>query len=119
VSISGPSGPAGATGSQGSVATLSTGTYSIGVLYANTLTVTGVGAFNITSGNDINLKASGQVTVNAPFVLTTSTTAGLSTLGLLTRAGALVYVTDAVGGAQPAFFNGTNWFTINGRTQIA
>jgi hypothetical protein len=30
-----------------------------------------------------------------------------------------VYVIDATGGAQPCFYDGTHWFTMNGRSQIA
>jgi hypothetical protein len=85
----------------------------------STLTVSTVGITTVQSGNDLALKAAGQITTNAPFVLTTATTAQLSSLGAITQRGALVYVTDATGGAQPCFYNGTNWFTIDGRTQIA
>jgi hypothetical protein len=115
----GTTGTTGQTGATGSVSTLATGTYTIGTLYVNTLTVSTAGAANIVSGNDLNLKATGQVTVNAPFVLTTSTTANLSNIGPITQQGAMVFVTDATGGAQPCYFNGNNWFTVNGRTQIA
>jgi hypothetical protein len=65
------------------------------------------------------LKAVGQITANAPFVLTTATTAQLTSIGPITQRGAMVYVIDATGGAQPCYYNGTNWFTVNGRTQIA
>jgi hypothetical protein len=88
-------------------------------LYVSTLTVTSVGAANITSANDLNLKSAGQITVNAPFVLTTSTTAGLSAIGAITQRGAMVFVIDATGGAQPCYYDGTQWYTVNGRTQIA
>jgi hypothetical protein len=88
-------------------------------LYVSTLTVSTAGAANIVSGNDLNLKATGQITANAPFVLTTATTAQLSTIGGITQRGAMVYVIDATGGAQPCFYDGTHWFTMNGRSQIA
>ena len=88
-------------------------------MYVSTLTVTSVGAATISSANDLNLKAVGQITVNKPFVLTTATTAQLAALGATTQRGAMVYVTDATGGEQPCYFNGTNWFTVNSRTQIA
>jgi hypothetical protein len=117
--VSGPSGPSGANGAQGTVSALATGTYTIGTLYVSSLTVTSVGAANISSANDLNLRAVGQVTVNAPFVLTTSTTAGLGSLSGITQRGAMVYVTDAVGGAQPCFFDGTNWRQVTDRTSIA
>jgi hypothetical protein len=81
--------------------------------------VSTAGAANIVSGNDLNLKATGQITTNAPFVLTTATTAQLTAIGGITQRGALVYVTDATGGAQPCFFDGSHWFTMSGRTQVA
>jgi hypothetical protein len=95
------------------------GTYTISTLYVNTLTVTSVGAANIVSANDLNLKAAGQITVNAPFVLTTSTIAGLSAIGPITQRGAMVFVTDATGGAQPCYYDGSSWYTVNGRVQVA
>jgi len=65
------------------------------------------------------LQAVGQITVNAPFVLTTSTTANLGALSAITQVGAFVYVTDASGGAQPCFYDGTNWRQVTDRTSIA
>jgi hypothetical protein len=35
------------------------------------------------------------------------------------RPGSIVYVTDVVGGAEPCYFNGTNWFTFSSKTQVA
>jgi hypothetical protein len=29
-----------------------------------------------------------------------------------------VFVTNAPGGAQPCYYDGTHWYTVNGRTQI-
>jgi hypothetical protein len=101
------------------VVSLATGTYTVGILYANTLTITGIGAANINSANDLNLNAVGQVKVNAPFVLTTATTAQLSALSGTTQRGAMVYVIDASGGAQPCFFDGTNWRQVVDRVLIA
>jgi hypothetical protein len=115
----GVAGPSGAAGPTGVVTTLANGTYTIQTLYVSTLTVTSVGAATIASANDLNLKSTGQITVNAPFVLTTSTTAGLGAIGPITQRGAMVFVTDATGGAQPCYYDGTHWFTVNGRTQIA
>jgi hypothetical protein len=106
-------------GSVGTVNALGTGTYTIGSLTVSNLTVSSVGAAVIQSGNDLNLRAVGQVTVNAPFVLTTSTMANLASLSGITQAGAMVYVTDATGGAQPCYYTGANWYTVNGRTQVA
>jgi len=114
----GPQGPQGSAGPTGVVNALVNGTYTISTLYVNTLTVTSVGAANITSANDLNLKSAGQITVNSPFVLTASTTAGLSAIGPITQQGAMVFVIDATGGAQPCYYDGVHWYTVNGRTQI-
>jgi hypothetical protein len=117
----GAAGSTGATGPQGSTGavTIAGNTYTVQTLYVSTLTVSSVtSAATIESGNDLNLRAVGQITVNRPFVLTTATTAQLSTLGLTTQAGALVFVVDAAGGAQPCFFDGTNWRLSTDRTVV-
>jgi hypothetical protein len=126
ITDSGSVGPQGATGAAGTGSTGATGavvitgnTYTVQTLYASTLTISTLSLGTIQSGNDLALKAAGQITVNAPFVLTTATTAQLTTIGGTTQRGAMVYVIDATGGAQPCYFSGTNWFTVNGRTQIA
>jgi len=114
----GYTGSVGYVGSAGVVNTLANGTYTITTLYVNTLTVTQVGAVNIQSGNDLNLKAAGNITTNAPFVLPSYTTAGLS--GIASPVvGSMVFVTDATGGAQPCYYVGGHWYTVNGRTQVA
>lgn len=33
-------------------------------------------------------------------------------------AGLMVFVTDAPGGAQPCFYDGSSWFTMSNRTEI-
>ena len=115
----GTTGATGPTGATGAVSTLANGTYSVSTLYVNTLTVTGVGAATVQSGNDLRLVASGQITALSPFVLLSVTTANLSSLNSITQAGAIVYVPDASGGAQPCYFDGTHWYTVNGRIQVA
>ena len=115
----GSTGTNGFTGSAGAVTALANGTYTISTLYVSTLTVSSVGAANIQSGNDLNLKAVGQITVNAPFVLTTATTSTLTSLSGITQRGAMVFVTDASGGAQPCYYDGIHWYTVNGRTQVS
>jgi len=114
----GTGGGAGYTGSAGVVNTLATGTYTISTLNVTNLVVGAVGAANIQSGNDLNLRAVGQITVNVPFVLTTATTSTLTSLNGITQRGAMVFVTDANGGAQPCYFDGVHWYTVNGRTQV-
>ena len=125
---SGATGPVGATGASGATGpvgatgavTIVGNTYTVQTLYASTLTINNLGgAATIESGNDLNLKAAGQITVNRPFVLTTATTSQLAALGATTQRGAMVYVTDASGGAQPAFYDGTNWRLFSDRSSIA
>jgi hypothetical protein len=118
VGSTGATGAAGGPGATGA-AVLVGNTYTVQTLYVSTLTVGTVGAVTIESGNDLNFKAVGQITVNKPFVLTTATTAQLSVLGATTQRGAMVYVIDAAGGAQPCFYDGTNWRLCTDRTSIA
>jgi hypothetical protein len=117
----GSTGATGATGGPGATgaAVLVGNTYTVQTLYVSTLTVGTVGAVTIESGNDLNFRAVGQITVNKPFVLTTATTAQLSALGATTQRGAMLYVIDAAGGAQPCFYDGTNWRLCTDRTNIA
>ena len=108
----------GATGATGS-AVLVGNTYTVQTLYVSTLTVSGVGIGTIQSGNDLALKAVGQITTNAPFVLSTATTSTLASIGAITQQGALVLAIDANGVRQPAYFDGTYWWTFGGtRTRI-
>lgn len=51
------------------------------------------------------------------FVLPNYTTSTLATLTQVAT-GTLVLVINAPGGAQPCFYNGENWLTINGLTSI-
>lgn len=116
----GATGPQGNVGATGAVSFLSTGNYSVEVLYVNTLTVTGIGeTSNISSTNSLNLQAAKQITVNAPLVLTTSTVAGLGVLSTITQAGAIIFVTDAPGGPQPVFYDGFDWRLFTDRSSIA
>jgi hypothetical protein len=115
----GATGTGGQPGATGAV-TIVGNTYTVQTLYASTLTINNLGsAATIESGNDLNLKAAGQITVNKPFVLTTATTSQLASLGATTQRGAMVYVIDASGGAQPCFYDGTNWRQVTDRTSIA
>jgi hypothetical protein len=87
-------------------------------LYASTLSVlTSANVATIQSGNDLALKAAGQITTNAPFVLSTCTTSTLAVLGAVSQRGAMVFAIDAVGVQQPVYFDGTYWWTFN-RTRI-
>jgi hypothetical protein len=92
-------------------------TYTVQTLVVSTLTVGTLGLGTIQSGNDLALKAAGQITTNAPFVLNTATTSTLSTIAGITQRGAMVFALDAVGVAQPVYYDGTYWWTMN-RTRI-
>jgi hypothetical protein len=111
--VPGATGSAGATGA----AVLVGNTYTVQTLYVNTLTVSAAGIANIISGNDLALSAVGNISVNRPFVLSTCTTSTLVTLALTTRPGAMMFATNAVGVAQPVYFDGTYWWTYD-RTRI-
>jgi phospholipase/lecithinase/hemolysin len=122
IGLTGSTGLIGATGNLGATGAVTVvgNTYTVQTLYISTLTVTGVStAATIQSGNDLNLRAVGQITVNSPFVLTTATTAQLSALGAITRQGAILYVVDAAGGGQPCFYDGANWRLFTDRTVIS
>jgi hypothetical protein len=116
--VQGSTGAAGGTGATGAV-TVVGNTYTVQTLYVSTLTVSTIGAATILSGNDLNLKAAGQITVNRPFVLTTATLLELPALGSVTQQAAMVYVIDAPGGAQPCFYDGVNWRQCTDRSSIA
>lgn len=92
------------------------------VTVSSTLTVdslvnSGAGIPTISSGNNLNLEAVGQVTTNAPFVLKNYTVAQLSSVAATT--GAIAYITNESGGAQPAFYDGTNWRRFTDRTVVS
>jgi hypothetical protein len=87
-------------------------------LTAATLLIGQSGVGTVQSGNDLALKAAGNITTNAPFVLPSYTMSTLSTI-VSPVAGSMVFVTDATGGAQPCYYAGTHWYTVNGRTQVA
>ena len=114
----GSNGSVGATGSNGSVgatgsAVLVGNTYTVQTLYVNTLTVSAAGVANIVSGNDLNLTAAGSVRVRSPFALSTCTTSTLSTLALTCTQGTFMFAIDAVGAAQPVYYDGTYWWTFD------
>lgn len=92
------------------------------VTITDTLTVdslvnSSAGTPTISSGNDLNLQATGEVTVNAPFVLQSYTVAQLASVPA--SAGAVAYITNETGGAVPAFYDGTNWRRFTDRNIVA
>lgn len=66
---------------------------------------------------DLQNTVSSSNILSKALVLASYTTATLAAVAPLT-VGAVVYVTDAPGGAQPCFYDGTRWYTFNGRVQI-
>ena len=62
-----------------------------------------------------NLNVGGTITAGAPFVLPSYATTTLNTI-VSTATGSIVFVTNAPGGAQPCFFDGTSWKTVGGTT---
>lgn len=79
----------------------------VGVNNATTST-TGV----VQVGNGLAVNESGVLT--NPFILPAYTTSTLTTSTI----GALALVTDAPGGSQPCFYDGTYWYTIDGRIRV-
>lgn len=113
----GPAVPVnGYTGSAGSF----TGTTNLPIVTSNSTNSisTNSGALIITGGAGIggNLHVGGSITSNSVVVLKSFTTSTLSTI-VSPAVGSMVFVTDAPGGAQPVYYDGSNWFTVNGRVQ--
>lgn len=77
-----------------------------------TATTTTAGLVQI--GSNIAINTNGIISIN--YVLPTYSTATLSTVVGLTT-GSIVLVSDAPGGIQPCFYDGSHWYAV-GRTQI-
>jgi hypothetical protein len=104
-----------------------------GIKVGNNLSMSGGGFLNVTHstattvaagivkvGNNLHADGDGTLSVSNPYVLSSYTTATLNTI-VSTQTGAMVYVSNAPGGAQPCYFVGapTNtWFTVNGRLRV-
>jgi len=86
-------------------------------LTAATLLIGQSGVGTVQSGNDLALKAAGNITTNAPFVLNVYTTSTLSAIAG-PSIGSMVFLTNAPGGSQPVYYDGTHWYTVNARTQV-
>lgn len=84
--------------------------YPVGITAATT-TATGV----VKIGSGLSVNTEGNISVTN--VLPSYTVSTLSSIADPV-AGLMVFVTDAPGGAQPCFYDGTHWFTMSGRTQI-
>ena len=124
----GPQGPTGPTGAPGTSifnggTVVNDTTFSGKVIVNNTLTaatllVGSSGVGTVQSNNDLQLKAAGNVLSMSPFILKNYITSQLPAISA-PPVGTMVFVTDAVGGAQPCYYDGTHWYTVNGRTQVA
>lgn len=104
-----------------------------GIKVGNNLTMSGGGFLNVTHstattaaagiikvGTNLHADGDGTVSVANPYVLSSYTTATLNTI-VSTQTGAMVFVSNAPGGAQPCYYVGapTNtWFTVNGRLRV-
>lgn len=114
----GPAVPVnGYTGSVGSFS----GTTNLPIVTSNSTnsTSTDSGALIVTGGAGIggDLYVGGSISSDSVFVLKPFTTSTLATI-VSPAVGSMVFVTDAPGGAQPAYYDGSNWFTVDGRVQI-
>ena len=65
----------------------------------------------------MSVPAFGSILVDAPIKLMNVASANLPDAGLA-GAGAMVYVSDAVGGAIPAFSDGSHWYRVSDRSVI-
>lgn len=84
--------------------------YPVGVTAA-TSTSSGV----VKVGQGLSIDETDSLSVTS--VLPSYTVSSLSSI-TSPVAGLMVFVTDAPGGAQPCFFDGSNWFTMSNRTEI-
>lgn len=83
-------------------------------------TATSVTAGIIKIGTNLHSDGDGTISVANPYVLSSYTTSTLNTI-VSTQTGAMVFVSNAPGGAQPCYYVGapTNtWFTVNGRLRV-
>lgn len=107
--FSGRSGFSGLSGYSGAVSLTPTfTTVTTTTLNTQTINFTGTGPVNISSGNDINLAATGWVTFSTAPRLPNKTLAQLNAL-VNVPAGAIAICTDASGGAKPVWYNGSAW----------
>jgi len=79
----------------------------------STATSTSTGVVKIGSG----IAITGDGTISVPYILPSYTTSTVHSISPA-LAGALVFVSNAPGGGQPCYYDGSHWYTINGRTQI-
>lgn len=83
----------------------------VGVSTATTATA---GVVQIGAG--LNITTNGIL--SNPFVLPSYSSSELPTL-VNVSTGTMVLVTNAPGGAQPCFYNGSSWYTVNGLSLIS
>ena len=88
-----------------------------GSLTVDELTFSGTGPISLHSNNDLNLSASGWISLNSLVTLPRYSTAQLqSFIGM--PAGTIAYCTDASGGACPVFFTGSSWLRFSNNVAI-
>jgi hypothetical protein len=83
----------------------------VGVTTATTAT-----AGLVQIGTGLNITTNGIL--SNPFILPNYTSSALSSLTNVVT-GTMILVTNAPGGAQPCFYNGSSWYTINGLSLIS
>ena len=83
----------------------------VGVTTATTAT-----AGLVQIGTGLNITPSGIL--SNPFILPNYPSSALSSLTNVVT-GTMILVTNAPGGAQPCFYNGSSWYTINGLSLIS
>ena len=76
-----------------------------------------VGTYTISSPSTLTLAPVGQIINQSPVVMLSQTVAQLALL--TASAGAVVYCTNASGGAVPVFYDGTSWRRFTDRTVVS
>lgn len=76
-----------------------------------------VGTYTISSPTTITLAPTDSIINSAPMLLMSRTVAQLSSLTV--SAGAVVYCTNASTGAEPVFYDGTNWRKFSDRAVVS
>jgi len=99
-------------------------TINSGLNVSGTLSVDTIDTNTISSGDgtvqiDDNVEITGKLTMGGLLILSNQTVAQLNTLAPTAAAGTMAFCTDETGGAQPVFYDGTNWRRMTDRIVIS
>ena len=102
-----------------SAITINDGVNISGVLSANTIDTNTISSGDGTVQIDDNVEITGKLTMGGLLILFNQTVAQLNTLAPTAAAGTMAFCTDETGGAQPVFYDGTNWRRMTDRIVIS